>query len=354
MAPHEPAGERPQRDGPDRDQQPDVLAALLPHEDAQHHAAHPHHGQPRADHVGVPIPGVWDILEEPDLGQHHRDHDGLQQEADAPGQVGRDEAAQQRPDRGGDRRRRTDQRVGLLLRRSLEVAVDERLHRGQQQRGAEPADDRPENDDRRQVLGDGHGHRAGRVAQQPQHERPLAAEEVADLAADQDERGGDQRLERDRALDRADGRVEVIDHRGDRHVHQRRVDDEHEHRRRQHQRQARAARCLRHERESPRTARAAQGRAHYLRVVQTPCCVVRRPDNSSSARARDVGLPRARVDGAARRMLSRPLPPPRPCARRSGRPRAARRGSACRSGPRGRTCPPRAAPQHARAPQAAP
>ena len=36
-----------------------------------------------------------------------------------------------------------DQRVDLLLRRALEVAVDQRLHRGQQQRCAEAADRSP-------------------------------------------------------------------------------------------------------------------------------------------------------------------------------------------------------------------
>ena len=240
MAPHEPAGERPQRERADRDQQHDVVAALLPHQDAQHHAAHPEDGQDRADPVDLPLARVRDVLDEPDLRQHDRDDDDLQQEADAPGQVGGDEAAEQRPDRGGDRGRRSDQRIGLLLRRSLEVAVDQRLHRGQQQRGAEAADDRPEDDDRRQALGERHRQRADRIAQQTQHVRPLASEQVADLAADQDERSGDQGLERDRALDRAHRRVEILDDRRDRHVHQRRVDDEHEHRRRQQQRQPRA------------------------------------------------------------------------------------------------------------------
>ena len=137
------------------------------------------------------------------------------------------------PTRGGDRRRGADQGVGLLLRRSLEVAVDQRLHRGQQQRRAEPADDRPEDDDRGQALGQRHRQGADGVAEQAQHVGALAPDEVADLAADQDERRGDQRLERDRGLDAADGRVEIVDHRGDRDVHQRRVDDEHEHRHRQ-------------------------------------------------------------------------------------------------------------------------
>ena len=75
------------------------------------------------------------------------------QEADPPREERRDEAAEQRPDRGRDRRGRADQRVDPLLGGALEVAVDERLHRGQQQRGAEAADDRPEDDDRRTGSG---------------------------------------------------------------------------------------------------------------------------------------------------------------------------------------------------------
>ena len=143
--------------------------------------------------------------------QHDRDDDVLEQEPDAPRQVGGDEAAEQRSDRGGDRGRGTDQGVGLLLRRAFEVAVDQRLHRGQQERRAEPADHRPEDDDRGQALGERHRQGADGVAEQTQHVRPLAADEVADLAADQDERGRHQRLERDRRLDAADGRVEIVE-----------------------------------------------------------------------------------------------------------------------------------------------
>ena len=137
------------------------------------------------------------------------DHEVLEQEGDSPRQVGRDEPAEQRPDGRGDRRRGADQRVGLLLRGALEVAVDERLHRRQQQRCAEPAEDRPEDDDRDQVLRERHRQRADRVAEQAEDVRPLAADQIADLAADQDERGRNQRLERDRRLDAAHGRVEI-------------------------------------------------------------------------------------------------------------------------------------------------
>ena len=152
-------------------------------------------------------PGVRHVVDQPDPGQHDDDDHDLEQEADAPRQVGGDEAAEQRADGGRDRGRGADQRVGLLLRRALEVAVDQRLHRRQQQRGAEAADDRPEDDDRRQALGERHRQGADRVAEQPEDVGPLAPDQVADLAADQDERGRDQRLERDRRLDAADGRV---------------------------------------------------------------------------------------------------------------------------------------------------
>ncbi len=40
----EPAGKRPQRDRAERDQQRDVVAALLPDEDAEHDAAHAEDG----------------------------------------------------------------------------------------------------------------------------------------------------------------------------------------------------------------------------------------------------------------------------------------------------------------------
>ncbi len=245
MTAHQPARERPERKSADRYQEHDVVATLLPHQDPQHHAAHPQHGQDRAAAVDLPVPRVGNVLDESDLHQHDRDHDGLQQEADAPGQVCGDEAAEERPDPRRDRCCCADERIGLLLCRAFEIAVDEGLHRRQQERGAEAADDRPEDDDRRQVLGEGHRHSAGRVRQQTHDISPLATEEVADLAADQDERSGDQRLERDRALDGAHRGVEVPDDRRDRHVHQRRVDDEHEHGRRQEQRQPRVTRFLR-------------------------------------------------------------------------------------------------------------
>ena len=138
-------------------------------------------------------------------------------------------------------RRGADERVDLRLHLALEVAVDQRLHRGEVERGAEPADDGPEDEDRDHALGEHHRERADRVEDHADHVGALAAEEIADLAADEDEGGGHERLDRHRRLDGAHGRVEVLDDGRDRHVHQRRVDDEDEHRRRQQDAEERRA-----------------------------------------------------------------------------------------------------------------
>ena len=55
--------------------------------------------------------------------------------------------------------------------------------------------------------------RADGVAEQTQHVGPLAPDEIADFAADQDERGGHQCLQRDRRLHAAGGRAEIPNHR---------------------------------------------------------------------------------------------------------------------------------------------
>ena len=76
---------------------------------------------------------------QPDAGQDDADDDELEEEADAPRQERRDEAAEQRTDGCRDRRRGAHQRIHPLLGGALEVAVDERLHRRQQERGTEAA-----------------------------------------------------------------------------------------------------------------------------------------------------------------------------------------------------------------------
>ena len=233
LAVDEPVAERSQSDRADDQECRDRLPALLPHEDAQDEAAHPEHRKHGSDRIDVSRSGVGHVADATDTRQHDPDDHDLEREADAPRQEGRDEPAEQGPHRGRDRRRCTDQGVDPLLGRPFEVAVDEGLHRGQQQRGTEPADHGPEDDDRGHALSERHRQRTDGVREQTEDVRLLPADEVADLAADQDERGGDERLERDRRLDAADGRAQIMDDGRDRHVHQRGVDDEHEHRHRE-------------------------------------------------------------------------------------------------------------------------
>ena len=109
----QPPDQPGQRDRADRQQRADGFAAFLPHQDAEHDAAHAEDGEDRADAVDAPRAGVGNVADEFDAGQHDRDDDDLEQERDPPRQVGGDEPAEQWPDRGGDRGRGSDQRVDL-------------------------------------------------------------------------------------------------------------------------------------------------------------------------------------------------------------------------------------------------
>ena len=150
----------------------------------------------------------------------------------------------QRPHRRRDRRRRPHQRVRLTPSRPIEIAVDQRLHRRQQQRRPQTTHDRPEDDDRSHALRDSHRQRPHRIAQQPHHIGPLTPEQITELAADQDERRRHQGLERDRRLHTGHIGAQILDHRRDRHIHQRRIDHQHEHRHREQQREARITHSL--------------------------------------------------------------------------------------------------------------
>src|SRR4029077_9078318 len=88
LAAYQPVPEGGHRNRAHADQDADRLAAFLPDQDAEHDAAHAQHRQDRADDVDLPWPGVGHVLNQFDAGQHDRDDDHLQQEADPPGQIG--------------------------------------------------------------------------------------------------------------------------------------------------------------------------------------------------------------------------------------------------------------------------
>ena len=165
--------------------------------------------------------------------------------ADPPRQVGRDEAAEQWPDGGGNGRGGADQGIDLLLGGPSKLPWMSDCMAGSSSEAPSPPMIAQKMIIAVRALREGHGDRADRVAAQPEHVGALAADEIADLAADQDERRRDQRFERDGRLDAAHCRVEVVDHCRDRHVHDRRVDDEHEHRHRQQEREPSVERWLR-------------------------------------------------------------------------------------------------------------
>src|SRR5207253_9612288 len=151
----------------DRQQGRDGYAALLPDEDADEQAAHADHRQSRADDVDRAIARVRHVPDPPRTREDGEDDQALDEKSRPPREDGRDEASQQRPDRGGDRARRADQRKDPRALLADEVAVDQRLHRREVERGAEAADDGPEDDDRGQALREDHRARADQKNSRP-------------------------------------------------------------------------------------------------------------------------------------------------------------------------------------------
>ena len=125
LAPDEPDSERSERRHPDQHEHRDGRSPSFPDEDAEHDAAHAQHRQHRADHVDTLRPVVGRVSHEPDPGKDDPDDDQLQEESHPPGQVRRDETAEERTDRRRDRGRCADQRIDPRPGRALEVAVDE-------------------------------------------------------------------------------------------------------------------------------------------------------------------------------------------------------------------------------------
>ena len=133
---------------------------------------------------------------------------GLEQEADPPGQVGGEEAAEQRPDRGGDRGRGPDQGVDLRLRLPSKLPWISDCIAGRYSDAPSP----PITAQKTMIAARPWPTTIAaprRVEDQAAHIGALATEEVAELAADQDERGRHKRLDRHRRLDPADRRVQI-------------------------------------------------------------------------------------------------------------------------------------------------
>ena len=273
LAATEPPNERNRADRPRGEKRTHRLASLLPRQNPEHQKGHPQTRQHGPHDVDASVAGVGHLTDQPAAQQHAGDDGRLEHESDTPREQRGQEASDEWADRRGDGAGGPDQRIDLRPHLPLEVAVDERLHRREIERSAEAPDHRPEDDDRGQALREHHREGARGIEDEAGDVRPLAAEEVTELAADQDEGGRDQGLEGHRRLDPADGRVEILDHRGNRDVHERRIDDEDEHRHRQEDAQPRGARLRRHR---PRVSRMARAHPRPVAARSSPA-VKQRP-----------------------------------------------------------------------------
>ena len=167
------------------------------------------------------------------------DHD-LTDEHDPPRERRRRPPAHDGTDRDPRTGDAADHRVGRLAAGSFEVAGDQRGERGEDERGTDAFENRPsEREDRHRLRRRGQRRAAG-VDDQTDHERPSAADDVADLRAGEDEHRHHQAVERDDGLDRGDRGVEVLDQLTDRDVHHRLV-EHHEELRRGQRHECRAA-----------------------------------------------------------------------------------------------------------------
>ena len=107
----------------------------------------------------------------------------------------------ERADRDGDRARRRDEPVGRGPPLGREVAGDERDDRRQDQRRADALEERPAEEQDRQVLRERGRERAAAVDHAADRERALAADHRADLRAGDHQRRHHERVRGDRALD---------------------------------------------------------------------------------------------------------------------------------------------------------
>ena len=160
------------------------------------------------------------------------DHDhGLGGEHVTPRELRRHPAADQRA--GGDRDRGdpAEQRVRQRALAALIGGGRERRDRRHHEHGTEPLDAGPADQQHGEVRAQRRRERPEPVDRQPERERAVGAQDVAELRPEQHERRHHQRVQRDRRLHALDRRVEVLDDLRDRHVHHARIEHHHELRR---------------------------------------------------------------------------------------------------------------------------
>jgi hypothetical protein len=186
-------------------------------------------GEHRAGHVEVGLPLGAMVLQ-----QHQRPDDGdrgegeVDVEAPAPGEVLGEDAAEQQADRGAGARHRAEDAEGFAALGRIGEGDGEQREGGRGEDRAEEAldaagDDQHAEGGRRATQGRGEGE-----TDQPADEGPLAAEDVGDPAAEQEQGAEGQRVGGDDPLARAFGEAERFLGRGKGDVDDRRVEHHHQ------------------------------------------------------------------------------------------------------------------------------
>ena len=197
-------------------QEPAPLGGLQHAEHDQSHARGPEH---RTEQVQM-CPGLDGSLGDaaPEVDDACPD-EHLAGEDPPPGRVGGGEPADQRPDGDRDGAGRSHQAVRARPSRGREVPCDQRDDRGHDQGRPDPFQERPPEQQDGEVRRQCGRQRSGAVDHQPDHERTLATDDRADLAAGDHQHRHDQRVHDDGGLDPGDGGPEIVGHGGDRDIH---------------------------------------------------------------------------------------------------------------------------------------
>ena len=135
-----------------------------------------------------------------------RDDEHLAGEHPPPRGVRREQAADQRTGGHGDGPGGRHQAVGARAVLAPEVGGDQGDDRGHDQGRPDALEQRPADDEHGQAGREGGGERPDAVDHAADRERPLAADDLADLAAGDHQRGHDQRVQGDGRLDAGDRR----------------------------------------------------------------------------------------------------------------------------------------------------
>jgi len=149
-------------------------------------------------------------------------------EAPAPGQVLRQDPAEQQADAGAAPGQGPEHAEGLAALGRLDEGGGQQRERSGSEQRAEHALRRPRGDEQPEGLGRPTGRGGDREADEAGEERPLAAEEIGDPAAEQEERAEGERVGRDHPLTTVVREAQRLLRRGQGDVHDGRVEDDHE------------------------------------------------------------------------------------------------------------------------------